>query len=403
MTLASGIFKKLAYKVESTYGTVPSASSAQALRRVQATLGLSKDTYQSAEIRTDMQVSDFRHGVRKVSGNINGELSPATYKDFIAAALKRDFAAVSAISSVALTIAGSGPTYTVTRGSGSYLTDGVKIGDIIRLSVGSLNASNISKNLMVTALTATVATVIVPNASSMVAEGPISGCTVTVIGKKTYVPATGHTDKSWAIEAWYSDISQSEVFSGCKVSKVNINLPPSGMATIGLDFMGKDITTAASQYFTSPTAATTTGVLAAVNGVIRLNSVTVAIITGLSVEINSEFTSAPVVGSNTISNAFPGTVKVSGQVVAQFQDETLRDVFINETEVDLYAVFTTDNTAAADFVQIALPRIKFGGASKNDGQGSIVQTIPFTALYNSTGGTGISKEATTISIQDSQA
>lgn len=403
MTLASGIFKKLAYKVESTYGTVPSASSAQALRRVQATLGLSKDTYESAEIRTDMQVSDFRHGVRKVSGNINGELSPATYKDFIAAALKRDFAAVSAISSVALTIAGSGPTYTVTRGSGSYLTDGVKIGDIIRLSVGSLNASNISKNLMVTALTATVATVIVPNASSMVAEGPISGCTVTVIGKKTYVPATGHTDKSWAIEAWYSDISQSEVFSGCKVSKVNINLPPSGMATIGLDFMGKDITTAASQYFTSPTAATTTGVLAAVNGVIRLNSVTVAIITGLSVEINSEFTSAPVVGSNTISNAFPGTVKVSGQVVAQFQDETLRDVFINETEVDLYAVFTTDNTAAADFVQIALPRIKFGGASKNDGQGSIVQTIPFTALYNSTGGTGISKEATTISIQDSQA
>lgn len=403
MTLASGIFKKLAYKVESTYGTVPSASSAQALRRVQATLGLSKDTYQSAEIRTDMQVSDFRHGVRKVSGNINGELSPATYKDFIAAALKRDFAAVSAISSVALTIAGSGPTYTVTRGSGSYLTDGVKIGDIIRLSVGSLNASNISKNLMVTALTATVATVIVPNASSMVAEGPISGCTVTVIGKKTYVPATGHTDKSWAIEAWYSDISQSEVFSGCKVSKVNINLPPSGMATIGLDFMGKDITTAASQYFTSPTAATTTGVLAAVNGVIRLNSVTVAIITGLSVEINSEFTSAPVVGSNTISNAFPGTVQVSGQVVAQFQDETLRDVFINETEVDLYAVFTTDNTAAADFVQIALPRIKFGGASKNDGQGSIVQTIPFTALYNSTGGTGISKEATTISIQDSQA
>jgi len=403
MTLASGIFKKLAYKVESTYGTVPSASSAQALRRVQATLGLSKDTYTSAEIRTDMQVSDFRHGVRKVSGNINGELSPATYKDFIAAALKRDFAAVSAISSVALTIAGSGPTYTVTRGSGSYLTDGVKIGDIIRLSVGSLNASNISKNLMVTALTATVATVIVPNASSMVAEGPISGCTVTVIGKKTYVPATGHTDKSWAIEAWYSDISQSEVFSGCKVSKVNINLPPSGMATIGLDFMGKDITTAASQYFTSPTAATTTGVLAAVNGVIRLNSVTVAIITGLSVEINSEFTSAPVVGSNTISNAFPGTVQVSGQVVAQFQDETLRDVFINETEVDLYAVFTTDNTAAADFVQIALPRIKFGGASKNDGQGSIVQTIPFTALYNSTGGTGISKEATTISIQDSQA
>lgn len=403
MTLAAGIYKQIAYKVESTFGTVPSAASAQSLRRVQSTLGLSKDTYQSNEIRTDMQVSDFRHGVRKVNGNITGELSPGTYKDFIATALKRDFAAVTAITGASLTIAGSGPTYTVTRAAGSYLTDGVKIGDIIRLSVGALNASNISKNLMVTALTATVATVIVPNASSMVAEGPIASCTVTVIGKKTFVPTTGHTDKSWSIEAWYSDISQSEVFSGCKVSKVAINLPPTGMATIGIDFMGKDITTAASQYFTSPTAATTTGVLAAVNGVIRLNSVTVAIITGLNVDISPEFTSAPVVGSNTISNIFPGTVKVSGQAVVQFQDNTLRDAFINETEVDLYAVFTTDNTATADFVQIALPRVKFGGASKNDGQGSIVQTIPFTALYNSTGGTGISKEATTISIQDSQA
>lgn len=403
MTLASGIYKQIAYKVESAYGTVPSAASAQALRRVQSTLGLSKDTYQSNEIRTDMQVSDFRHGVRKVNGNISGELSPATYKDFIAAALKRDFAAVSAIASVALTIAGTGPTYTITRGSGSYLTDGVKIGDIIRLSVGSLNASNISKNLMVTALTATIATVIVPNASALVAEGPIAGCTVTVTGKKTFIPTTGHTDKSWSIESWYSDVSQSEVFSGCKVSKVAVNLPPTGMATIALDFMGKDITTATEQYFTTPTAATTTGVLAAVNGVIRLNGVTAAIITGLNVDISPEFTSSPVVGSNTISNAFPGTVKVSGQVVAQFQDATLRDVFINETEVDLYAVFTTTNDAAADFIQIALPRVKFGGASKNDGQGSIVQTIPFTALYNSTGGTGISKEATTISIQDSQA
>lgn len=403
MTLAAGIFKQVAYKVESTYGTVPSAASAQSLRRVQSTLGLSKDTYQSNEIRSDMQVSDFRHGVRKVSGNIQGELSPKTYADFIAAALKRDFAAVTAITGASLTIAGSGPTYTVTRAAGSFLTDGVKIGDIIRLSVGSLNALNLAKNLMVTALTATVATVIVPNASALVAEGPIAGCTVTVTGKKTFIPTTGHTDKSWSIEHWHSDVSLSEVYSGCKVNKVAINLPPTGMATIAMDFMGKDITTAASQYFTSPTAATTTGVLAAVNGVLRVNGTTVAIITGLSVEISPEFTSAPVVGSNTISNIFPGTVKVSGQAVAQFQDATLRDVFINETEVDLYAVFTTTNDSAADFVQIALPRVKFGGASKNDGTGSIVQTIPFTALYNSTGGAGISKEATTISIQDSQA
>jgi hypothetical protein len=50
-----------------------------------------------------------------------------------------------------------------------------------------------------------------------------------------------------------------------------------------------------------------------------------------------------------------------------------------------------------------LPRIKLGGASKNDGESGIVQTIPFTALFNSAGGSGTTTEQTTIVVQDSAA
>lgn len=410
MTLAAGLFKQVAYKVESTFGVQPTASAAQALRRVQSTLDLSKDTYQSNEIRTDLQVADFRHGVRRVKGGINGELQCKTYSDFIAAAVKKDFAAGVSASAVSLTIAGTYAGWTVTRASGSYLTDGFKIGDVIRLSVGSLNAANINRNLLIITLTATVATCITLNNSNaatggtaLVAEGPITGCTVAVVGKKTFVPTTGHTDKSYTIEHFYSDLTQSECFTGCKVNKLSLNLPPTGLATIGVEFQGKDVVTAASQYFTSPTAATTTSALAAVNGVVRLNGTTVAILTGLSISIDPGFTGDPVVGSNTVPNLFPGTVNVSGQATAYFQDVTLRDVFLNETEVDLYAVFTSDNTAAADFMAFALPRVKLGGAGKNDGQGGLVQTLPFRALKNTAGGTGIATEATTISIQDAQA
>jgi len=124
---AAGVFKQLAYKVESTYGTAPSQASAQALRRVQSTVDLVKETYQSNEIRTDLQMLDFRHGVRRVQGKITGELSPGTYKDFFSYALKRDFAAVTASTSVSLTIAASGNYYTVTRAAGSFLTDGYKV------------------------------------------------------------------------------------------------------------------------------------------------------------------------------------------------------------------------------------------------------------------------------------
>ena len=403
MALATGLFKQVKYKVESVYGTVPAAATAQALRRVQSTLDLSKDTYQSNEIRTDLQISDFRHGVRRVKGAINGELSAKTYADFIAAALKRDFAAVAAITGATITISGTGPTWTVARSAGSYLTDGFKIGDVFRLSVGVFNAANLAKNLMITALSALSATVIVLNATALVAEGPIATATLTVQGKKTFIPTSGHTDKSYSVEHWYSDLVQSEVFSGCKVDKIDFALPPTGMATIAIDFMGQQITTAAAEYFTSPTAATTTGVLAAVNGVVRANGVAMATLTGLSLSLNPGLSGDPVVGANTVPNLFPGSVQVSGQFTAYFDSVALRDAFINETEIDLMAAFTADNTAAADFITFVIPRLKVGGAAKNDGQGGIVQTFPFTALINNNGGTGIATEKTTISVQDSAA
>jgi len=175
------------------------------------------------------------------------------------------------------------------------------------------------------------------------------------------------------------------------------------MVTFDADVMGQNVTTAASQYFTSPTAATTTGCLAAVNGVLRVGGSTVATLTGLSVDINSNYSGDPVVGSNTVPFLFPGRVLVSGQATAYFDSVTLRDAFLNETELDLIAAFTTGSAKDSDFLTVVLPRIKLGGAAKSDGEGGLIQTIPFQALLNTAGGTGIATEATTIAIQDSAA
>jgi hypothetical protein len=154
-TFATGVFKKLAYKAESTFNTLPGTSGGQYLRRVTSDLDLKKDIYQSNEIRTDMQLADVRHGIRKPDGTIKGELSPQTWQDFIAAALRKLFVATAAISAATFTIAGTGPTYTITRSAGSYITDGVKIGDVVRLTAGAFNAANLNLNLGVVNETAT--------------------------------------------------------------------------------------------------------------------------------------------------------------------------------------------------------------------------------------------------------
>jgi hypothetical protein len=403
MTIATGVAKRLAYKAEATWNTAPGASSAQVLRRVSSTLDLRKQTYRSNQIDPTYQVSDMRHGVQSVEGTVSGELSPGTYKDFIAAALRKAWATTAAMSSLSVTIAGSGPTYTVARASGSFITDGVKAGDVVMLTAGSFNAANLNKNLLVISLVAATLTVMPLNGVALVAEGPISSATVSVPGKRVWTPITAQTDNSFAFEHYFADLTLSELYLGCKVRKLDVSLPPTGLSSISLDILGASMTTAGSAYFTSPTAATTTGNLAAVNGLLCVQGAAVALLTGLSLSIDGNYTAEPVVGSNSYADITEGRVDVSGQFTALFSSATMRDYFVNETEISLFCALSASSAAAADFVSFSMPRIKVGGAGKDDGEKGLVQTFPFTALYNSAGGAATTSEQTTLIVQDSQA
>ncbi len=408
MAIATGVAKIVKYKVESVYGTVPAAASSQSLRRVSSDLDLSKETYQSNEIRSDYQIADFRHGVQSVAGTIKGELSPGTYKDFIAAALRQAWqtaATTGAIITVAAAVT-SGAAGTFTRSSGSFFTDGFKIGDVVRWSGwATTGVPNNAHNFLITALTATVMTGTMLDGVAIGAKVAGDSVTCTLVGKKTFTPLTGHTDLSYSIEHWFSDISLSEVFDGCKVSKLDFQLPATGMATIDVGFMGQGMTTAASEFFTSPTAQTTSGILAGVNGALYVAGVAVANVTGMNFSVDGGMSAEAVLGSNVKPQIFNGRVSVTGQLTAFFESATLRDLFINETEASLVGVFTTSSLAAADFMAFSMSRIKTGGATKDDGEKGLQLTIPFTALLDTAGGTAttLSTMKTTLTIQDSTA
>jgi hypothetical protein len=403
MGIASGVFKQVTAKPEVTYGLLPAPGGAQSLRRTSSSLSMSKDTYQSGEIRPDFQVADFRHGLRKVAGTIAGEMSAKTYADFIAAALKKDFVAGVSVAGVSITIGGVAGAWTITRAAGSWLTDGVKIGDVGRLAAGAFNAANLNKNVQVTGVTATVLTCVVLNASALVVEGPIAAATFALPGKKTMAPQTGHTDKSFSIEHWHPDVPASETFTGCKVAKISFNLPATGMATVSIEFVGKDVTPGVAQYFTAPTAVTVTGTMAAVNGVVRIAGVSGGTITSASIDIACAQSNEPGIGSNTTDQVATGRIIVTGQITAKFDSTTLRDAFYNETEVGFALAFTADNSAASDFIAFAMNRLKLNGADKDDGEKILIQTIPFQALLNLAGGAALATDLTTISIQDSAA
>lgn len=402
MAIATGINNKIAYKKETAWGTTGGATGAKYLRRVSADFNLTKETYQSEEMRTDYQVSDFRHGVLRAEGSLNGEFSAGSYSDFFAAAVRRNFTtATLAGASVTVSATGSPTVYKLVRSVGSFLTDGWKIGMVVRCSGLTATADN-GKNLLVSAVSALEVTVVPIDGSTMTGQAVTSSATFTVPGKVTYAPLTGHTGDSFSVEQWFSDVQQSEVYTGLKVNTVGVSIPATGMTTVDFSFMGKDLyQTGTTQFFTTPTAAGSTGIFAGVNGVVVYNGASVAVITDASVNINSDMTDAVVLGSNSIAGVFEGRVTVDGSMSVYFQDATFRDAFKDETEVSIVFALTASNDKAADFATITLPRVKLGSFSKADAMDGIIASCDFTALLQGTNTAG--KELTTVMIQDSQA
>ena len=405
MTIATGVAKKLVYKKQSALGTIAAAAGAQYLRRVTSDIDLKKATYQSAEIRSDYQRADFRHGIRTVDGTISGELSPGSYADFIGSSVRQAWQSPSTTGAI-ITVAAAvttGASGTFTRSAGSYLTDGFKIGDVVRWTGwATTGVPNNAHNFLITSLTATVMTGTMLDGVAVGAKIAGDSVTCTVVGKKNWVPLTGHLREYYTIEHAYTDITQSEVFTDCVIGQATFKMPASGMNTCEFPVMGLNMTTDTAAYFTTPTAAVGTGVTAAANGALYIGGAAVGLVTGLDITLNGNYsTPGGVVGSNVEPDIFQGSIDVTGNATVLFQDGTFRDYFLNETEVSLIAVFTTANTPNADFFGVTMSRLKFGGASKDDGEKGLTLTMPFTALLNSSGGTAVADLATTISFQDS--
>lgn len=87
MPQASGSRHSMGYVLETVYGTTPATPAFKALRHNSTTLNLSKNTFQSGELRADRQIADFRMGTRSIAGNFVGELSKDSYDDWLEAAL----------------------------------------------------------------------------------------------------------------------------------------------------------------------------------------------------------------------------------------------------------------------------------------------------------------------------
>lgn len=403
MAFPIGAAKVLSMKVQSALGTIaPGGSGAAQMRRISGAINLKKATYISEELKPSMQRGGVTHGLRDVDGSYTCDLVPGSSPDLIASVLRRDFTAVTAITGLTITVAASGSYWTLTRSTGDWLSSVAKIGMGARLTAGSFTGNNLNNNLMIISMTTTVMTVKTMNGTAMVAEGPIASATLGIQGKYTYMPTSGHTKKYWTIEEWFPETSQSHRHQDCRFGNFDIDLPGTGIAKASSTIMGRDTTRGTSQYFTSPTAVSTTRSIAAVNGVIVLNGGQIVTLTDLKLTIGGGLTKGdPVVGSNLRPDIFDGMMVSGGSFGSYYSDGTVRDLFDNGTEVSLMFAFTVDGTNNSEYMTFTLPRVVLTLSDFNDVPGAVKGSHTFEASENSV--TAAGHTATTLAVQDSLA
>jgi len=293
MAFAQGSRSRLAFGVESTFGTA--ATSYTNLPFNSHSLNLSKERVAGNEIQPDRMPRVDRHGNKSVAGDITVDLRDSAYEDLLESAM---------------------------------------------LSATELSA------------------------------GPIT---------------VGTTPKFLTLEDYAEDIDQARLFTGCTVSTMNVSMAPNQMVSATFGMVGKDMTISGTEKTVAvggvgePFDAYSGSLLvAAVDGI--GGAAALSTVTSVDFTVTNSFAPTFVVGSDSAPQLEFGRAEIEGTITAYFENLSLVDRFLDETESAIQVTVADPSTNSMTFL---FPRVKFNAADiPVDGPTSRVVTLPFVALYD---------------------
>lgn len=206
----------------------------------------------------------------------------------------------------------------------------------------------------------------------------------------TNVLKVGTTPKYFSIEDAANDISQYRLFKGMAVSNMSVSIAPNQMVTGNFDLVGKTMTQSSSTASTggTPTAATSNAPFDSYSGTISDGGSAVSIVTSLEFSVSNSLAPTFVVGSDSAQALEYGRAVVEGTMTVYYEDATLINKFINETESTIEV--SVDDPTGLNPYTFLFPRVKYNGASVplSNPQSRLI-TLPFVALYDSTEATNL--------------
>lgn len=189
------------------------------------------------------------------------------------------------------------------------------------------------------------------------------------------------------------DITQFRQFEGCLVNSATFNVAPSQMVQTTFDIVGKDMTQTGTSLDATPTAPTDYEPFDSFNGELLEGGIGTAndlcIVSQLQLSITNDVSPAHVIlcadNADTAAQMQYGMATVEGSITVYYEDATLINKFLNETESVLS--ITVDDPTGANGYTFYLPRVKYNGAPVPvANMQSRFITLPFVALKDSSAG-----------------
>lgn len=375
MAFQTGSNLVVAYKPEVTFNTAPGTSSAFQHRfNPSGGLNLKRASSVSDEIRSDMLGLIPRLGSGQTPGQFDSELSVGSFDTLLEAALRSTWVAAASITQSAMTSITT-TTSTIVAAAGSWITQGVRVGDVVRLT-GHATTANNSINLRVKAVTASTITLHgTPLTADAVAD---TSFTLTIL-KKLKNGATP-TRRSFYWDVYNQDLDLSIVFGGVRVVGFEIEGGPNEIAKIRFMLLGASATELASgssPYYVTPTQYTSTALHFA-DATLSLGGSDIATATSFKMSYMLDAEALDVIGNAGVpADIVDSRARVTGQMSFAMSDLTNFGRYRQETELELHILLTEVESEPKDCISLYLPRIKFTDRDAPITGTAMVESFPF--------------------------
>jgi len=385
VTVGLGDNVQLAYLVQTASGTIDATPAWTVLPFNNAEYTVQAEQLADDSMTGDRNELEPRSGTVDTRVSVSGKFRPESLDDIIEAAAQGTWAVkFTALSGLTVTVAAAASGFTFTRAAGSWITDGVEVGDVITFGGFADGENNIA--VEVTTLDATILTA--ANATGCAAV--VSDTDVTATTGADYVKV-GSTRRAVAWEFYHSDTDEYVRIKDTEIASFSISLSPNGDVTFQLEAIGGeelDLTSDIGEPMAGATyTETTKPFFDSFNGTVSLEGEAGIYFSGLSPSMNNQSSPLFALGSRYPIAVSHGKMVGNMSMTAFYTDETIKSKYQDETSLDLTirVKYEDEDLVDTSFYEFEYPSCKIISFGRPvGGSGELVDNLTVKPYKDST-------------------